>query len=110
MQISDAVVGTWQLAMRTPIGTMSAELTFVSTHHGLSGTATGKDETVPLTDIRVEPAAAGHRVLWRQQITRPLRLNLEFDVLVDGDTLSGTSRAGRLPRSDVSGTRAAEPR
>jgi hypothetical protein len=28
-----------------------------------------------------------------------------FDVVVDGDAMSGHSRAGRLPRSAVSGTR-----
>ncbi|MGW7492395.1 hypothetical protein [Streptomyces sp. NPDC054786] len=35
--------------------------------------------------------------------TKPLRLNLSFAVTVDGDTLSGTSRAGRLPASKVTG-------
>jgi hypothetical protein len=36
-----------------------------------------------------------------------MRLNLDFDVVVecDGDRLIGHSRAGRLPRSAVHGTR-----
>jgi hypothetical protein len=34
-----------------------------------------------------------------------MRLNLDFDVVVDGDRLAGHSRAGRLPRSAVIGTR-----
>jgi hypothetical protein len=34
-----------------------------------------------------------------------MRLNLDFDVLVDGDRLTGHSKAGRLPRSAVTGTR-----
>jgi hypothetical protein len=34
-----------------------------------------------------------------------MRLNLEFDVVVDGDQLTGHSRAGRLPRSAVTGNR-----
>lgn len=34
-----------------------------------------------------------------------MRLNLAFDVTVAGDTLAGTSRAGRLPASEVTGLR-----
>jgi hypothetical protein len=34
-----------------------------------------------------------------------MRLNLAFAVTVDGDTLAGTSRAGRLPASKVTGRR-----
>jgi hypothetical protein len=34
-----------------------------------------------------------------------MRLNLEFDVVVDGDRLTGHSKAGRLPRSAVTGER-----
>jgi hypothetical protein len=34
-----------------------------------------------------------------------MRLNLEFDVVVDGDRLTGQSKAGRLPRSAVTGVR-----
>jgi hypothetical protein len=36
-----------------------------------------------------------------------MRLNLAFAVAVDGDTLAGTSRAGRLPASKVTGQRRA---
>jgi hypothetical protein len=34
-----------------------------------------------------------------------MRLNLAFAVTVDGDTLTGTSKAGRLPASKVTGRR-----
>jgi hypothetical protein len=33
------------------------------------------------------------------------RLHLAFDVVVDGDTMAGHSRAGRLPRTTVTGIR-----
>jgi hypothetical protein len=35
-----------------------------------------------------------------------MRLNLGFDVIVSGDTMTGHSRAGRLPRTHVTGQRA----
>jgi hypothetical protein len=36
-----------------------------------------------------------------------MRLHLDFDVVVDGDRMTGRSRAGRLPGTAVTGTRAA---
>ena len=100
----DDIAGTWDVRMKTPIGTLEAVYTFRATDGGLSGTATARDETVPLNGI----AADGPRVTWRQSVTRPMRLNLEFDVTVDGNSLAGHSRAGRLPRTAVTGIRRRE--
>ncbi len=47
------------------------------------------------------------QVRWRQRVTKPMRLNLDFEVTISGDTLTGVSRAGRLPRTQVTGTRIA---
>jgi hypothetical protein len=101
------VVGTWDLRMRTPIGSIRAEMTFREERGALAGTAVGAAETVELRDIRVEPSGEGERVTWSQSITRPMRLHLDFDVVVHGDVLEGHSRAGRLPRSSVTGHRVA---
>ena len=43
--------------------------------------------------------------MWRQSVTRPIRLDLDFDVTARGDQLTGHSRAGRLPRTQVTGHR-----
>jgi hypothetical protein len=105
MTTATPVTGTWSLTMRTPIGTIAAQVTIVDTGGVLSGEAVGRSETVPLQSVHVEPEAEGHRLTWRQSITRPMRLNLDFDVLVVGDVMTGTSRAGRLPSSAVTGRR-----
>jgi hypothetical protein len=97
------ILGTWDVRVRTPIGTIAAVYVFAGTPGGITGTATAGAETVPLTDI----AADGPAVTWRQAVTRPMRLHLDFAVVADGDTLTGHSRAGRLPRSAVTGTRRA---
>jgi hypothetical protein len=68
---------------------------------GLTRSATGNGETVELRDITV----AAQRVTWKQSVTKPMRPNLEFDVEVHGDRLTGHSRAGRPPRTAVSGVR-----
>ena len=95
------LIGEWDVAIKTPIGSLQVLYTFTTDSGILTGTAAGKGETVALRDITV----AAQRVTWRQSVTKPMRLNLEFDVVVDGDRLTGHSKAGRLPRSAVTGTR-----
>ncbi|MEE3065050.1 MAG: hypothetical protein VYA67_14020 [Actinomycetota bacterium] len=100
-----SIEGDWDVTIKTPIGTLAVLYAFTQLRDGLAGTATYKDETVALQDVTSEPTDGGTRLTWRQSVTRPMRLNLAFDVLVHGDVLSGHSRAGRLPRSTVSGVR-----
>jgi hypothetical protein len=96
--------GVWDVTVKTPIGSLAVVYTFTEHDGTLAGTAKARGETVPLRDIVV----AGQRVTWRQSVTKPMRLNLEFDVMVDGDRLAGHSKAGRLPRSAVTGVRRQE--
>ena len=100
-----AVLGSWRLRISTPIGTMQADVEFTEAAGVLSGVARGKDEEVALRDIVVVAGDDGEHVTWSQSITRPMRLNLDFEVVVDGDEMSGVSRAGRLPKSRVAGAR-----
>lgn len=95
------ILGDWDVTIKTPIGSLAVRYSFTERDGTLAGTATGKGETVPLRDIVVD----GQRVTWRQSVTKPMRLNLEFDVVAAGDRLTGHSRAGRLPRSAVTGER-----
>lgn len=96
-----SITGDWDVTIKTPVGTLAVLYTFTDVEGALAGTATGKDEKVPLKNIVVD----GQRITWRQSVRKPMRLNLDFDVTVDGDQLAGHSRAGRLPRSPVSGKR-----
>jgi hypothetical protein len=95
------LIGEWDVVIKTPIGSLQVLYTFTDDSGVLTGTAAGKGETVVLRDITV----AAQRVTWRQWVTKPMRLNLEFDVVVDDDRLTGHSKAGRLPRSAVTGVR-----
>ncbi|GGC97225.1 hypothetical protein GCM10011512_25300 [Tersicoccus solisilvae] len=97
--------GRWALTMRTPIGRLEAEMTFAGDDDALTGSASAPGETVPLRDIRTAPEGDGEHVTWTQTITRPLRLTLDFDVVLTGDWMEGHSRAGRLPRTTVTGRR-----
>ncbi|WP_327674975.1 MULTISPECIES: hypothetical protein [unclassified Streptomyces] len=99
------VEGTWDLSISTPIGTIAAVVELRRENGTLTGTAHGAGEDVPLRELEL---SGEDRLTWKQAVTRPMRLNLSFAVTVDGDTLSGTSRAGRLPASKVTGSRRPE--
>jgi hypothetical protein len=111
-----SVEGTWDLTISSPIGRIKAIVELrreqgalgqgvleqgVLEQGVLTGSAQGAGEQVPLHDLVLD----GDHLTWRQEITKPIRLNLAFAVIVDGDHLTGTSKAGRLPASKVVGQR-----
>ncbi|MFC1434022.1 hypothetical protein ACEZDB_25555 [Streptacidiphilus sp. N1-3] len=96
-----SVEGTWDLSIATPIGRIKAVVGLHREEGVLTGTAQGTGEEVPLNSLALE----GDRLTWTQAVTKPMRLNLAFAVTVEGDTLTGTSKAGRLPASKVTGRR-----
>ena len=78
------IAGDWDVTIKTPIGSLAVEYSFSDTATGLSGTAMLKGDTVELQDI----SQSGDRLTWRQQVTKPMRLNLEFDVTILPQRLS----------------------
>lgn len=97
-----AVEGDWQTTIATPIGKMSVLLRISTSHDGLlRGTATQGDEVVEL----LNPVWDGGRLTWAQRVKKPMRLNLTFEVTVNGDLMRGTAKAGMLPSSKVVGNR-----
>ena len=98
-------VGTWDLTIKTPIGKQTAKVTIIETANGLQGVATNADGDVPLDAVLLD----GDMLTWKMSITKPLRLNLAFEVTIEGDSMVGFSKAGRLPRSAVTGVRSMAP-
>jgi hypothetical protein len=98
-----SIDGTWHLVINTPIGQQRTTLEISTTDGVLRGVARDQrhGEEVELADLVLD----GNRLTWCQSITRPMRLNLTFDVTVDGDEIAGRSKAGRLPGSTVTGHR-----
>lgn len=101
------VEGTWELSIQTPLGRRHTVLTLTRHDGRLTGTMrdVSHGEQVDLTDLVQHGAGLG----WAQSITRPMRLNLVFEVVVDGDAMTGQAKAGRLPASRVTGHRLPPP-
>ncbi|MFJ9248438.1 hypothetical protein [Streptomyces sp. NPDC101776] len=96
-----SIEGVWDLTIATPVGRIKPVVELRREGAQFTGIAHGTGEEVPLRDVVVD----GDRITWNQAVTKPLRLNLTFAVTVEDDTLTGTSKAGRLPASKVTGRR-----
>lgn len=93
--------GTWKIEIPTPMGKQQAELLIVHTNELLSGTATAGEETVPF----INPAVSGNTISWTQNVTKPLKLEIKFELTREGDNLSGKAKPGILPAASVTGRR-----
>ncbi len=93
--------GEWEAAIATPVGKLEVKFSIATRNGRIEGTATQGDETVEL----LNPVVAGGNLLWSMRVSKPMRLNLKFEVAVDGDRMIGIAKAGILPASKLTGRR-----
>jgi hypothetical protein len=93
--------GSWDVIIATPIGKMAVVFDITEENGAIQGIARSDAEAVDFLD----PVADGNRLTWTQDVTTPMRLTLNFDVTVEGDTMTGTSAPGLFPPSKLEGTR-----
>jgi hypothetical protein len=94
--------GTWNITVQTPMGAQSSTVELVTAGTSLTGTQSGNGESGQIYDGAVDGDVAS----WKVDITRPLALTVSFTATVEGDSISGTARAGVFPPSPFSGSRA----
>lgn len=98
---ASAFDGDWDTTIATPVGKMQVRLS-ISTRNGITqGTATQGDETVAF----MNPLLQGDKLAWSLQISKPMRLNLRFEVAAEGNLMTGFAKAGVLPGSKLTGKR-----
>ncbi|MFC0529828.1 hypothetical protein [Phytohabitans kaempferiae] len=102
-----SVEGFWKVAVATPLGTRHTVLELYTEDGALQGISRGESEQLVLKELRLE----GDRLSWYQSITKPMRMDLSFDVVISGDDMSGTAKGGIMRSAKVSGRRepAAQP-
>ncbi|GAA0458666.1 hypothetical protein Aca07nite_65110 [Actinoplanes capillaceus] len=97
-----APAGFWNVEIKTPLGVRRTMIEFSVVDGQLHGISRGEVEQLTLLDLRQD----GNRLVWHQNVTKPMRMVLSFDVTVDGDTMTGTARGGPMSGAKVSGSRA----
>lgn len=98
---ASAFDGDWDTTIATPVGKLEVKLSIASSDGMIQGTATQGDETVEL----MNPVLRDNKLTWSLRITKPMRLNLKFEVAADGDQMTGIAKAGILPASKLTGKR-----
>jgi hypothetical protein len=93
--------GSWDVTIDTLIGKMEVVFDITEQDGVIHGTARSDAETADFLDA----VADGNRLTWSQAVTTPMRLTLKFEVTVEGDSMTGTSKAGMFPASKVYGSR-----
>ncbi len=95
--------GVWNVRIHAPIGVQQVRLVISGAGDRLEGTATQGSETVPLLDIERD----GDTLRWRQKVTKPMKLEIKFDVRLAAGKLEGKAKAGIFPSVRLDGERAA---
>jgi hypothetical protein len=88
--------GTYEVTVKSPIGQQISILELTATGGSLAGTQTPQaGECVPVYDLTTD----GDSISWTIDITSPISMTLKFEGILDGDSLRGKVKAGRMPRS-----------
>ncbi|MWC30929.1 DJ-1/PfpI family protein [Paenibacillus sp. MMS18-CY102] len=93
--------GEWDTSIATPVGKMLVKLRISTSNGTIQGTATQGDDVIDFINAELR----GSQLCWSLRITKPMRLNLKFEVSVDGGQMSGIAKAGLLPASKLTGVR-----
>ncbi len=94
--------GDWDTTIATPVGKLQVKLSISTSNGTIQGKATQGEETVEF----LNPVLQDNKLTWSLRITKPMRLNLKFEVAADGDHMTGIAKAGVLPASKLTGKRA----
>ena len=98
-----SVAGTYECVTKTPMGDQKSDVTIVVDGNTFTGTNAGAMGSMTMEDGKVE----GNKMTWTMNMTVPMPMKLEGEATVDGDTLSGTVKAGAFGAFPISGTRKA---
>jgi hypothetical protein len=93
--------GRWDLTVTSPMGTKVFRLDLRTEGGALQGTASTGGETTPMVD----PAVQDGHLRWAMRLPRPMNAVLEVEVVRDGDTLSGSAKAGHMVLPGVRGVK-----
>jgi hypothetical protein len=97
-----AIDGTWKVTVQSPMGAQQADLTLVSSGDSLTGTAVAMAGKVDISNGKI----AGDKATWSMAIQQPFPMTLDYDVIVSGDEMRGSVKAGAFGSFPVAGVRA----
>ena len=97
----DAIVGTWDVEQKSPLGTRTSELTFRDEGGVLVAEAPADDYGTVYGEITTD----GDEVRWVATVRKPFKMSIVSRVTVSGDTFIGEAKGRIGGASPVSATR-----
>ncbi|SFX80144.1 hypothetical protein SAMN04487866_1277 [Thermoactinomyces sp. DSM 45891] len=96
----DPFLGKWETEIASPMGKFPVSVEFTSQDGQLVGNAQQGEDT-----FTFHPSVDGDKLKWSMKITKPMSINLNFVVSVDGDNMKGEAKAGFFVSSKLTGHR-----
>lgn len=99
-----SLAGTYECALRTPMGEQKGTLTVLPNEAGAGFTGTLSNAmmgTMSIDDGRIE----GNTLSWNAKVSAPMPMDIACQATVEGDTLTGTVKAGMFGSMPLSGRR-----
>lgn len=96
-----SVAGTYECVTKTPMGDQKSDVTIVVNGDTFTGSNVGAMGSMELENGKVD----GNTLTWSMKMTVPMPMTLEGTATVDGDTLTGSVKAGAFGSFPMSGTR-----
>ena len=98
-----SVAGTYECITKTPMGYQKSDVTIIVDGDTFTGSNVGAMGSMDLEDGKVD----GNKLTWSMKMTVPMPMTLEGEATVDGDTLTGSVKAGAFGTFPMNGTRKA---
>ncbi len=96
-----SVAGTYECITKTPMGDQKSDVTISVDGDTFTGSNVGAMGSMDLEDGKVD----GNKLTWSMKMTVPMPMTLEGEATVDGDTLTGSVKAGAFGTFPMNGTR-----
>lgn len=96
-----SVAGTYECVTKTPMGDQKSDVTIVVNGDTFTGTNAGAMGSMEMENGKVD----GNKLTWTMKMTVPMPMTLEGEATVDGDSITGTVKAGAFGAFPLTGTR-----
>ncbi|HEY5760001.1 MAG TPA: hypothetical protein VIU34_29470, partial [Steroidobacter sp.] len=92
--------GSWKMVLATPMGPQPMTGRFETQGKVLKGSLESDQGSQDF-----EGTVIGNLLKWEMKVTKPMPLTLKYELLVDGDTISGKAKLGIFGTAKVTGRR-----
>lgn len=94
--------GTWNVVVKGPTGPQPAVLKLEKSGDSFTGAQTGDGMTSQILDFKFD----GKNISWANQITKPMKLKVEFKGEISGNQITGKAKAGFMGSYPFTATKA----